>query len=297
MNIASSAGTFALCHSDNGATTNQEITDCSGAPSADYMEMYPMEASAEEGDIVMPSDESVPTTNGQGNVPVLIKATDRNLAIGIVSVASQAGDFNSIGYNIRNQDNPKPLALKGRVRVKVSIENGSISTGDPIALSSTPGIGAKATTSGFIIGTALEESSSDGSILVFVNSAYWMPTPAETTPEETPSEDTSLFARILDYLKGIVLEVRGLVTDEVRTDKICVGDVCATEEQFRAVFGEGVGDPAPEVTTEPSLEPSDNPEVSPESSPEPTPEMTPEPTPEPSSEQTPEPEPEPTPEP
>jgi hypothetical protein len=50
-----------------------------------------------------------------------------------------------------------PVALKGRVPIRLSTENGPIVKGDRIALSSIPGIGMKATESDMIVGIALED--------------------------------------------------------------------------------------------------------------------------------------------
>jgi len=57
--------------------------------------------------------------------------------------------------------NVYPIALSGRVPVKITLENGAISPGDPLTASTTiEGRAQKATTSGPIIGKALESSSS-----------------------------------------------------------------------------------------------------------------------------------------
>ncbi len=55
-----------------------------------------------------------------------------------------------------------PVALTGRVPLKMSLENGPIYRGDPITTSSIPGVGAKALTAGPIIGYALEELTTLG---------------------------------------------------------------------------------------------------------------------------------------
>jgi len=65
-----------------------------------------------------------------------------------------------------------PVALNGRVPVKVNLEGGVIAIGDRIALSSVPGVGKKASpTDGVTIGFALApftESSAEDTVLVFV---------------------------------------------------------------------------------------------------------------------------------
>ncbi len=70
--------------------------------------------------------------------------------------------------------NTVPVALSGRVPVKVSTANGAILAGDPIAAGSEPGMGVKATQPGFIVGTALEPLHEDsGKILVFINRTWY----------------------------------------------------------------------------------------------------------------------------
>ena len=59
-----------------------------------------------------------------------------------------------------NKTNTRPLALAGRVPVKVTDENGPINRGDLLTASSKPGYAMKATNGGMIIGRALEDFSS-----------------------------------------------------------------------------------------------------------------------------------------
>lgn len=76
--------------------------------------------------------------------------------------------------------NVKPVALAGRVPVKVTDENGPIQAGDYISLSTTQkGYAQKMSQSGMALGMALESFGSGeghtgakGSILVFVNLTY-----------------------------------------------------------------------------------------------------------------------------
>jgi hypothetical protein len=56
----------------------------------------------------------------------------------------------------REGDGQYPIALKGRVPVKVSTENGPINPGDQLMLSTIPGTAMKATGTGAVIGIALE---------------------------------------------------------------------------------------------------------------------------------------------
>ncbi len=66
---------------------------------------------------------------------------------------------------VENKAMVVPVALEGRVPVKVSLENGGIQRGDYLTASSKPGIAMKATKSGQIIGRALEDFDGTQSIL------------------------------------------------------------------------------------------------------------------------------------
>jgi len=159
-----------------GADVNILISDCSSTPSSDYMEMYPAELDIEPGDIVIPSTQYVITDLGN-SVPVVTKATSANSksVIGIISDPNNAGDFNSIGYEVLEADNPMPLALSGRVLVKIASTSAEIFTGDYITVSEELGKGKKATTSGYMVGKALEgwdPESGATKIMVLVNNTY-----------------------------------------------------------------------------------------------------------------------------
>ncbi len=167
---------FAVCHSGDGtndaaATSNVKLVDCNGAPSADYAEMYPTYGSPEPGDVVGLGNKYARTKDGD-KISKLTKTTKSydSSAIGVVSQAS--GDFNVIGYNIDGRDNPVPVALAGRVRVKVSLENGLINVGDRLTSSSVPGVAMRASKKGQTIGIALNSydgTTGDNKILMFVN--------------------------------------------------------------------------------------------------------------------------------
>lgn len=66
------------------------------------------------------------------------------------------------------------VVYQGQIRVLVSAANGEIKKNDLITSSKTPGVGIKATSNGFILGTALEDYSdqSPGRILISVNPVY-----------------------------------------------------------------------------------------------------------------------------
>jgi uncharacterized coiled-coil protein SlyX len=106
-------------------------------------------------------------------------ASSRGKIIGITS--ENYGDFTSTGHNVVDAShNPLPVALNGRVIVRVSSEQGKIAVGDPITAGSKPGVGVKAVTAGRVVGTALSDYTNSnpnevGEVLVFVNPTWYDP--------------------------------------------------------------------------------------------------------------------------
>ena len=139
--------------------------------------------------------------------------------------------------------------------MKVTLDNGPITVGDPLtSASSTPGYAMKATRAGKILGYALE--------------AFDATTTGAATPGvdgETPGvNETTILAFIhLDELGGdlsVYQNEQGLLTvsaytdtgkknlfsldeagylvvDKIKTQELCVGSVCVTEADFLRVFG------------------------------------------------------------
>jgi len=88
----------------------------------------------------------------------------------------------SVGLNAPSQG--EPLALTGRLEVRVSNETGPIRRGDPITSSSIAGVGMKAERACRIVGFALENSGPAdamsgvkevGTVLVHLQVGYWDP--------------------------------------------------------------------------------------------------------------------------
>ncbi|NQV90425.1 hypothetical protein HQ487_03395 [Candidatus Uhrbacteria bacterium] len=161
----------ALCSDGVGYS---DIQDCTGAPIADYAEQYPMATGIDYGDIVVPGSREVTTIDGD-TIVELVKSTEiyQGPVVGIVS--NNYGDFTSAGYNINESDNPMPVALVGRVPVKVVSEGGSISVGDYLTTSSTPGKAMRASKVGRVIGMALEDwNGVSSTVMVQVNNSWSM---------------------------------------------------------------------------------------------------------------------------
>ncbi len=170
LDIGGSGTSFALCHSSDSGTDNQGIVDCSSTPTADFAEMYPTEVGAEFGDI-MTLGEKIVTTTTHDEIRQLVRASkpyDRRI-IGVLS--DNYGDFISVGHNISSDERPMPIALKGRVPVKISQSSKPIQVGDYITSSSDQGKGERADDNGMVIGRALESwepGSVKNKIMVFI---------------------------------------------------------------------------------------------------------------------------------
>ncbi|WKZ28703.1 MAG: hypothetical protein QY323_04160 [Patescibacteria group bacterium] len=129
----------------------------------DYAETFPAAPDLDAGDIVM---VDAANTNGYG-----VKKSDaayENTLLGVIS--TKPGFLTG-----KSTAGTQPVALAGRVPVKVNTESGEIKPGDPITSSSTPGVGMKAAEAGRVIGIALEgwNGSGTGRITVFVNPSWW----------------------------------------------------------------------------------------------------------------------------
>lgn len=133
------------------------------SPPADLAEMYSIKGEAQEGDLVeLTSDSNLgfaaqKATNDSGNK-----------LLGIVS--TKPGSV--LGYDV-TLDKQKPVALAGRVPIKVSDENGPIEVGDYLTSSSVPGVAAKAKTSGMVIGQALESFEGSSTVSDDTNHLYY----------------------------------------------------------------------------------------------------------------------------
>jgi hypothetical protein len=104
------------------------------------------------------------------------KAYQQNM-LGVIS--SQAGIVLSLKDTEGNNTvaNPKPVALVGRVPVKLSTSTPAIMPGDYITSSYEPGKGMKADHSGYVIGQALTaydpaSTSTEASVLVFIKPGF-----------------------------------------------------------------------------------------------------------------------------
>lgn len=120
----------------------------------------------------------IPNVFAQSNssgIAVYINILDKNAQEGDIISIGKSGyvlstvpyDPNIFGVIVKdpaiafesNQPGSHPVVAQGKVLMRVSTINGKIKKGDLLTTSTTPGVGQKATESGFIIATALEDYS------------------------------------------------------------------------------------------------------------------------------------------
>jgi hypothetical protein len=132
----------------------------------DVAEDYPTyDTTLEPGDAVMIDPENVDfVKKADGSSPAIgVYSTNPGLRLGKPKDSTDTGE------------NWIPVALAGRVPVKVSTENGKIEPGDNLTLSSTqPGVVVKALKSGNIIGQSLGlyYDTDPGKVSMFVNNSH-----------------------------------------------------------------------------------------------------------------------------
>lgn len=186
-------GTGALCVDDDnadcasaGRTAGNIYAEGTSITGIDLAEEFPIRENdtVEAGDIVVADSSRAPKCvqrgkgpDGntacdryeQGYIPFVTRskgsATESKRVLGVVSTdpGVTLGGFKRdelIGYK------KVPLALAGRVPVKVNNENGPIEVGDRITPSSIPGIGMRAEEGDVIVGIALEPLEGDSGAVV-----------------------------------------------------------------------------------------------------------------------------------
>jgi hypothetical protein len=109
---------------------------------ADLAERYKSQVPLEKGEVV-----SIDPQNNHG-----VKKTAYQYQPDMIGVVSTDPGFVTGAYT----EDSYPIALVGRVPVKVSTENGMIHTGDYLTSASVPGYAMKASVSGRVLGKALE---------------------------------------------------------------------------------------------------------------------------------------------
>jgi hypothetical protein len=178
--------------------------DSSSFAASDLAENYPVaDNSIEAGDVVAIAEEAPinqqeetiklnhqSTTTPQEKEELknllktaLVKATKEHddKLFGVISTAPGVLLGDTTGMTLHTM--VRPVAIAGRVPVKISLENGDIKVGDRLAASSRPGVAMKALEYEPTVGLALENFTTDsqkggngtGRIIMFVNLARGRP--------------------------------------------------------------------------------------------------------------------------
>jgi hypothetical protein len=140
-----------LCVDNDGAcsaSTTGRVTSVSSATgNSDLAEMYFSSETLLPGEIVFAKgDLSVGRASGATRDRVIgVVSTKPGLTLGFDDTSLTVGER---GY---------PLALTGRVPIRLSNENGPVKVGDELMLSSIPGVAMRASSTGLIVGVALED--------------------------------------------------------------------------------------------------------------------------------------------
>ncbi|MBI4280654.1 hypothetical protein HY628_00475, partial [Candidatus Uhrbacteria bacterium] len=204
--------TETVCHNGaDGATGVQNIGDCNVSGGGDVAEFYASDGSLEPGDVVMLTGEAYETIIEE-RVKISKASVTKSTApyqASVLGVVSTEPGLELAIKAFAKHENKMPVAILGRVPVKVTDESGAIQPGDFITSSSTPGYAMKATKSGWIIGVALQSFAGGGTGKVIVNvNPFWWNAPVEVTVSQNP--DGTLSANDLDMQGGSILNVKAI---------------------------------------------------------------------------------------
>ncbi len=188
LNMTSTATTNGVCHSGTSANVtalDRDLVVCNGTPN-DYAEFYPTEQNVMAGELVATTpnmlsyqakgadaETGIIKSMGTKKISILKKAKAGDTVLGIVSTAP----YQTIGKDIPVSAHRMPIALNGRVPLKVTGENGAILAGDKLTISPTQaGFATKAVSAGNTYAVALEPmTNATGTIMVYVANNYYSP--------------------------------------------------------------------------------------------------------------------------
>jgi hypothetical protein len=218
--------------------------------SYDFAEMFPSNDDLEPGELVMIDVNS--TTK--------VKRADNSLESngymlsGIVSTRPGFLAGMNEAYHF-------PVALQGRVPTRVNLENGPIKIGDPITISSEPGVGMRTEAAGYVVGIALEPydgTQSDNLITVFLKNGWFNGLTIEQPNLDVSDNLTSSLSAVngivdmgghpiigIGALEGIdgLWSIDGngkLTAKEIEADQIQTDELTVKADDTKTTIGEGV---------------------------------------------------------
>ncbi len=149
-----SASTSMVLYNNNGTLMWNDTALIASPSGADVAEYYgSKDSTIETGDLVIAAPGAV---NVGSNSKAYVNKSSSSYQGGIIGIVS-ANPYETFGNNFDKGEYFFPVALIGRIPVKISLENGPIKAGDLLTSSSIPGVAMKATKTGPIIGKALED--------------------------------------------------------------------------------------------------------------------------------------------
>jgi len=236
--VGSPAGSFDTSWTSSYYTTSSStiVAFKPAGDGSDYAEDYgTTDPSIDAGDVVAldSSKPAVQAINRYGQVDSkawIVKASsdDAGNAIGVVSTSP--GQV--IGKAIFSTgDNPRSVALSGRVPVKVSDENGPVKPGDYLVPSSTPGVAMKAVSPGMTIGQALSgfDGPGQGAVTAFIKNTYYPGDSSASSGDNNGSPDSDYLQNGGDATLGsLTVNGQSTVADLQATGTITAGTLTAT---------------------------------------------------------------------
>ncbi len=176
VSLTGSTATDRLCWDGSGGT-DEEIVDCTGTP-GDLAENFGTnDPTIVAADVVVSTGEAFALTkDGAKTSKAFIKKSSTPYQANILGVVSTQPNEVYADDLFNNSENPRPVALVGRVPVKVTSENGLVQTGDYLTSSSVAGHAMKATRPGMVLGQALSSDNGSGVVIVFVSPFFHDPT-------------------------------------------------------------------------------------------------------------------------
>jgi len=299
----------AIC-ADNGGTVKcfgaltagNVYGDGSSFVASDVAENYPVsDTSIDAGEVVMLAPELIEeeiakrdrdrvklSTLYKDEAPNSIKESldvsvaratqGRGAVLGIISTRPGVLLGDTTGLSLETTF--KPVALSGRVPLKVNAENGVIAKGDRITISSVPGIAARATaTSSILIATALEDfigmdSNATGTILAFVDlehdeAGLKLEHLVSLASSSESIADDSFAGRFFERMRVWLADTASGITEIAANifrgkefhaeDRLCIGqegnETCVTKEQLdqllqnQMIASPALAQPQPDSTT------------------------------------------------
>ncbi|MDD2758612.1 MAG: tail fiber domain-containing protein, partial [Patescibacteria group bacterium] len=252
--------------------------------SSDIAGNYPLdEQCAARGDCPEVGDVvCVATSSFSATAVVKCTATSTDSILGVISagtglVLSGSNATGTVSSTVISTSTPvssRPLALAGRVPVKVSTANGVIKAGDYLTSSEVPGVAIKTKEPGRVVGMALQDFGDTANMEIQIGTTsvqvnpHWTIGALDGTDIGEDLPDFSV-QTVLDkftlavknslrklglVIKDGMVKIAELTAGRVNTDQLCVGATCLDEAQLIDVLQKAgvTPTPAPPAPTEAS---------------------------------------------